>query len=65
MTLFLVWGCFLYFPQPLWSSPAYFFFFVARPCKMFPCVFIIADLVELLDRLPSVWLLYFDRCSDF
>lgn len=45
-------GFFLYFPPNL-SDPlsCIFFFLVARPRQVSPCVFIIADVVELLDRL--------------
>lgn len=41
---------FLDFPPASLTLSCVFFLLVARPCEVFPCVFIIADLVELLDR---------------
>lgn len=43
---------FFVFPQPLWSSPVYFFSsWLHALAKCFPVVFLIADLVELPDYL--------------
>lgn len=61
---FLGLGVFFVFPQPLWSSPVYFFSsWLHALAKCFPVVFLLADLVEL-PGLFTMWLLYFDRCSD-
>lgn len=38
------------FPPTSPTPSCLFFFLVARPRQVFPCVFIIANVVELLDR---------------